>query len=149
MTCKDCYHYDVCHIRINSIDFLPVIKGKVSTSSIMYKECDDVEKHCLHFKDKSLIVELPCKVGDEIYVLNRGNIPQRMILDKPDIRCHCYKEDNLCMALCDDKKHGICAYRFKNDGSDIGKKVFRSKEEAEARLKELNQIANQKLHDKD
>lgn len=59
MTCKDCYHYDVCHLRINSIDFLPVIKGKISISSIMYKECDDVEKHCLHFKDKSRIVELP------------------------------------------------------------------------------------------
>lgn len=85
------------------------------------------------------IVELPCKVGDEIYVLNRENIPQKMILDEPDIRCHCYREHNLCMALCDDKKHGICAYRFKNDGSDIGKKVFCTKEEAEARLKELSE----------
>lgn len=84
------------------------------------------------------LVELPCKVGDEIYVLNRENIPQKMILDEPDIRCHCAKEDNLCMALCDDKKHGICAYRFKNDGSDIGKKVFRTKSEAETRLKELD-----------
>ena len=62
MTCKDCYHHDVCHIRINSIDFLPVIKGKVSRLSIMYKECDDVEKHCSHFKDKSRIIELPYKV---------------------------------------------------------------------------------------
>lgn len=83
------------------------------------------------------LVELPCKVGDEIYVLNRGNISQKMILDEPDIRCYCDKEDNLCMALCDDKEHSICAYRFKNDGSDIGEKVFRSKEEAEARLKEI------------
>lgn len=73
------------------------------------------------------LIELPCKVGKEIYVMNRGNIPQRMILDKPDIRCHCAKEDNLCMALCDDKKHGICAYRLKNDGSDIGKKFFLQK----------------------
>lgn len=85
------------------------------------------------------VIVLPCKVGDEIYVLNRGNIPQRMILDKPDIRCHCYKEDDLCMALCDDKKHGICAYRLKNDDSDIGEKVFLTKEEAEAKLKELNE----------
>lgn len=84
------------------------------------------------------LVELPCKVGEEIYVINRENIPQRMILDKPNIRCYCAKEDNLCMALCDDKEHSICAYRFKNDGSDIGEKVFRTKEEAEAKLKELN-----------
>lgn len=62
MTCKDCYHCDVCHRRINSIDFLPVIKGKVSISSIMYKKCDDVEKHCLHFKDKSRIIELPAYI---------------------------------------------------------------------------------------
>ena len=54
-------------------------------------------------------------------------------------RCHCAKEDNLCMALCDDIKHNICAYRFKNDGSDIGEKVFRTKSEAEAKLKELNE----------
>ena len=85
------------------------------------------------------LVELPCKVGNEIYILNRGNIPQKMILDEPDIRCHCAKEDNLCMALCDDTKRGICAYRFKNDGSDIGKKVFCTKEEAETRLKELKE----------
>lgn len=83
------------------------------------------------------LVELPCKVGEEIYVMNRGNIPQRMILDEPDIRCHCAKEDNLCMALCDDKKYGICAYRFKNDGSDIGEKVFLT-EEAKEKLKEIS-----------
>lgn len=117
MTCKDCYHYEVCG----------------------FEWCDsDALTFCKDFKDKSRIIELPCKVGYEIYVLNRGNIPQKMILDEPDIRCHCAKEDNLCMALCDDKKHGICAYRFKNDGSDIGKKVFRSKAKAEAKLKELN-----------
>ncbi len=66
MNCKDCIHYDVCHRRINSIDFLPVIKGKVSISSIMYKKCDDVEKHCLHFKDKSQIIELPIKATDKL-----------------------------------------------------------------------------------
>lgn len=56
MTCKDCIHDEVCHRRINSIDFLPVIKGKVSISSVMYKNCDDVEKCCSHFKDKSRII---------------------------------------------------------------------------------------------
>ena len=119
MTCKDCYHYDVCCELMKQLHWKP--------------------EPCNSFKDKSRIIELRCKVGDKIYVLNRGNIPQKMILDEPDIRCHCAKEDNLCMALCDDKKHGICAYRFKNDGSDIGKKVFRTKSEAEAesKLKEL------------
>lgn len=126
MKCKDCYHNEICPLWDDYND-IPYCDG--------YSDfCNNYD----HFKDKSLIVELPCKVGKEIYVLNRENIPQRMILDEPNIRCHCDKEDNLCMALCDDKKHGICAYRFKNDGSDIGEKVFRTKEEAEAKLKELN-----------
>lgn len=114
MACKECYHYDVCGFE------------KFDSEALTF---------CKDFKDKSLIVELPCKVGKEIYVLNRENIPQRMILDKPDIRCHCAKEDNLCMALCDDKRNGICAYRLKNDGSDIGEKVFLTKEEAEKKDK--------------
>lgn len=122
MTCKDCIHFDVCKFYNKNLP----------------EEYDPIEWQCDNFKDKSLIVELPCKVGDEIYVLNRGNIPQKMILDEPDIRCHCPKEKNLCMALCDDTKHNICAYRLKNDGSDIGEKVFLTKEEAEAKLKELN-----------
>lgn len=83
-------------------------------------------------------VELPCRVGEEIYVLNKENIPQRMILDKPDIRCYCPKEDYLCKASCDDMKHCYCVYHFNYDGSDIGEKVFRTKEEAEAKSKELN-----------
>lgn len=64
MTCEDCYHYDVCHRRINSIDFLPIIKGKVSISPILYKNCDDVGRHCLHFKHKSQIIELPMEAAD-------------------------------------------------------------------------------------
>lgn len=125
MTCKNCYHNEICPVW-DEYNEIPYNDG--------YSDfCNNYD----HFKDKSLIVELPCKVRDEIYVLNRENIPQKMILDEPDIRCHCAKEDNLCMALCDDKKHGICAYRFKNYGSDIGKKVFRTKSEAEAKLKEL------------
>ena len=138
MTCKDCYHCEACENRFAGLKQICV------DEPVKHLELNPaVEKCCENFKDKSLIVELPCKVGDEIYVMNRGNIPQRMILDEPDIRCHCAircycaNEDNLCMALCDDKKHGICAYRLKNDGSDIGEKVFLTKEEAEAKLKEL------------
>ena len=54
--------FDYLDEEVDEKYFLPVIKGKVSISSIMYKNCDDVEKHCLHFKDKSRIIELPYKV---------------------------------------------------------------------------------------
>ena len=134
MTCKDCYHCEACENKFAGLKKICV------DEPVKHLELNPaVEKCCESFKDKSRIIELPCKVGDEIYILNRENIPQKMILDEPDIRCHCTKEDNLCMALCDDKKHGICAYRLKNDGSDIGEKVFLTKEEAKAKLKELNE----------
>lgn len=82
------------------------------------------------------LVMLPCKVGGDLWVNDRDGKPRRMVLDAPDIRCHCAKEDNLCIVLCDSPKDGICAYRLKNDGTDIGKTVFRTREEAEAALKE-------------
>lgn len=120
MTCKDCIHYDVCHRRINSIDFLPFIKGKVSISSIMYKKCDDVEKHCLHFKDKSRYIELPCKVGDKVYKIVRsicfGNHIQEMTIKDFEIYANTDYEALILR---------------QND-------VFLDKSKAEEKLKELN-----------
>lgn len=128
MTCKDCYHYDVCHRRINSIDFLPVIKGKVSISSIMYKECDDVEKHCLHFKDKSRFVELPCKVWDTFFIisqrLEKGKYTEYFI-DERQVSCFEY----------DGKK--LTVYAFNGIDFDIDD-IYFDKSKAEAKLKELN-----------
>lgn len=133
MTCKnDCIHYDVCHRRINSIDFLPVIKGIVSTSSIMYKNCDDVEKYCRYFKDKSRIVELPnVEIGQELFYVDRytksveSDIVSKLIWEENDLGVDTgiWSENN-----------GFSEYF-----SDIGKNLFITKEKAEAKLKELNE----------
>lgn len=52
MTCKDCYHYELCHMRI--------------VFTMDYDEATDRVIHnaekCDNFKDKLLIIELPCKV---------------------------------------------------------------------------------------
>lgn len=74
MACKDCYHYEKCYFEALRTAHL---------TGRDYREivCIDNQISCKFFKDKSLIVELPCKAGKEIYVLNRENIPQRMILD--------------------------------------------------------------------
>lgn len=50
MTCKDCIHYDICE--------------KFYTDEDMR-----VLTYCSDFKDKSKYIELPCKVGDTVYVL--------------------------------------------------------------------------------
>ena len=80
------------------------------------------------------VVVLPCKVGDTLWVTGRDNVPREMELEAPDIRTVCTDEDNLCMSTCNRKPDGFCAYRLRNDGADIGKTVFLTREEAERAL---------------
>ena len=80
------------------------------------------------------LVVLPCKVGDTLWVTGRDNVPREVELEAPDIRTVCTDEDNLCMSMCNRKPDGFCAYRLRNDGADIGKTVFLTREEAEAAL---------------
>ena len=47
-TCKDCYHFDVCDFHITEL----------TTQKIA---------DCSHFKDKTLVFDLPCKVGDTVF----------------------------------------------------------------------------------
>lgn len=83
------------------------------------------------------LVVLPCKVGDTVWVTGRDNVPREMELEAPDIRAVCTDEDNLCMSTCNRKPDGFCAYRLRNDGADIGKTVFLTREEAEAALEAM------------
>lgn len=56
MTCKDCMYYFLCanSLTDNYIE------------NMLEKSVDD---NCIYFKDKSKIIELPCKVGDTVYVV--------------------------------------------------------------------------------
>lgn len=87
-------------------------------------------------KDGRLVV-LPCKVGGTLWVTGRDNVPREMELEAPDIRAVCTDEDNLCMSTCNRKPDGFCAYRLRNDGADIGKTVFLTREEAEEALEAM------------
>lgn len=95
-----------------------------------HKDADQL----LRAKVEGRLVVLPCKVGETAWVKDRAGVPREMRLCSPDIRFVCTDEDNLCMALCNRKPDGFCAYRLRNDGSDIGKTVFRTREEAESVL---------------
>jgi len=90
-------------------------------------------------KDGRLVV-LPCKVGGTLWVTGRDNVPREMELEAPDIRAVCTDEDNLCMSTCNRKPDGFCAYRLRNDGADIGKTVFLTREEAEAALEAMKDV---------
>lgn len=123
MTCKDCYHYDVCKFYNKNLP----------------EEYDPIEWQCDNFKDKSLVVELPCEIGTELFLSD--NITQhhrlkeyKFIGTRVVMVIECFEFQRTCKRFLDEH---------------FGITVFLTKEEAETKLKELNQIANQKLHDKD
>ena len=113
--------------------------NKILFNIIADTQIDDYDLNHLHElvqadRDGRCVV-LPVKVGESLWIHDRDGKPREMELDPPDIRCHCKEEDNLCMALCSAKNTGVCAKRLFNDGSDIGKTVFLTREAAEEALR--------------
>lgn len=115
--CENCIHYDACK-KISDVHGLTF--GSAA--------------FCNHFKDKSLFVELPCKVRDTVY-----------IIDEADDECG---EDYVLAVKVLNffiNEHGIAVnlalplgMRL-NTWMVVGKTVFLTKEEAEQKLKELRE----------
>lgn len=112
--------------KLAKMDFCPEQK-------VFYKNVLEM----LQADTEGRLVVLPCKVGDTAFVKDRAGVPLEMRLEAPDIRFVCTDEDSLCMATCNRKPNGFCAYRIRNDVSDIGKTVFLTREEAEAALEKM------------
>ena len=86
----------------------------------------DAEK-CGAFKNKANFVELPCKIGDIVYGLTFGEV-NAYVVEKMKFK---YTPDGLeCEEVKAMGKFGLM-FNFDN----IGKTVFRTREEAEAKLK--------------
>lgn len=97
-TCKDCIHYDVCEFHLSEKTTMTV-------------------DECMHFKDKSKFVEVPCKVSDTVYQIEEGfeiypSVISRIIYETKGIAF---------------------------DERAIGKAIFLTREEAEKALKEREQ----------
>ena len=101
---------------------------------VLHGELTEHIHELLRAEQDGRLVVLPCKVGDTLWVTGRDNVPREMELEAPDIRTVCTDEGNLCMSTCNRKPDGFCAYRLRNDGADIGKTVFLTREEAEKAL---------------
>jgi hypothetical protein len=85
-------------------------------------EIDDVYMKLKHYEDleeQGLLLKLPCKVGDYVYSIECDKI-EKYVVSSFDI----------CM-------HGIYAYQEEVFIGEMGFSVFTTKEEAEAKLKEL------------
>lgn len=127
-SCKDCVHVEVCE------DFT---KAKLSPKRAeeLLPVLREHGRTCDHFKDRSRFVELPCMVGDTVYVIESIAGEEKIIQDHVETLGIGYYAD------------GISIYQFdgvKTDGyfEDFGKTAFLTREEAEQALKEREENAN-------
>lgn len=124
MNCKDCFHYEVC-------------KGYEEFDFADHSKCDT-------YKDKSKIVELPCKVGNTVYILEyEDDIPidysgYIFIMANNDfafLSPMINGEDN-SIEICNEFYQRSLDYQD-NSGIIVPIAEIFTKEEAKARLKEL------------
>ena len=113
MTCKDCIHYKLCDL-----------------DDELYPS-ENVNEDCSYFKDKSRYIELPCKVGDTVYEPTRRGINIYKIT-----KIHISQNGKTFEWECID---GFYTNVYGFDDYKIGDTVFLTKEEAEAKLKELKE----------
>ena len=66
--CSKCIHYDVCKTWVDHSNSIV----DIISSDAMHISIDDTTT-CSSFKDKSLYKELPCNIGDTIYLTPRYN----------------------------------------------------------------------------
>ena len=121
MTCKDnCLYYEVCQ------DFKRNICKVCNLRHTEFKINRD--GLCDYFKDKSKYIELSCKVGDKIYrpVVDYVRVETVMLIIQRIFK------DELVVTLHTE----YSTYDLK----EIGDCIFLTKSEAEAKLKELQDV---------
>jgi hypothetical protein len=111
--CENCIHNVIC------------------SADAYFKSIEDCEKHCCHFKDKSLFVELPCKVGDDVWF----NTFKKNATVCVGIQPH--KVDRIDVVFVCDEKQFI---ETRIPIWQIGKTVFLTKTEAEEKLNEQKRL---------
>lgn len=137
VSCNDCLHIDVCEIRTCYMCDGGGFK------------CDDCEiysnyggkipsiKNCKHFKDRNRVVELPCKIGDKYYRVEKF-CTEGGYLDEPKLVSG--SDCEYCCEECN-KEYRVVEYQFNSiiqilqKEYYIGKTVFLTQEEAERALK--------------
>lgn len=107
--CENCIHYDVC------------------CKCDMYGDCAD---NCKSFKDKSLFVEYPCKIGDKMYFVCGSNIAEYEVYK--------IEYDFVFFRLYGENPNYVIEHReFVGMYPNPSRTLFLTKEEAERKLKEM------------
>lgn len=126
-TCADCVHVEVCTNFAKMI--LDAFDVSEDDAQCLLKKCTGDATVCNDFADRARFVELPCMVGDTVYVIESIAGEDKIIQDHVETMGIGYYAD------------GINIYQWdgvKTDGyfEDFGKTVFLTREEAEQALKE-------------
>lgn len=137
-TCKDCVHVEVCR------DFVLSTISDEKEKQAAEKKLSALENkmnidECNFFKDRSKFIELPCNVGDTVYMITgrTEKVRRKKILKHIIVECGV---DNFRIgdlgypsaALCDKDNN----WWYGIEPSDFGNLVFLTREEAEQALKE-------------
>lgn len=115
-SCKDCIHHEACDYWLSKER-----KHLISDEGFI----------CEHFKDHTRFVELPCKVGDKVYVLcveNKIQVKSIRIISILEATVIYYFDDEKFNSSLND-------YCCKDD---LGETVFLTRAEAEKALEERN-----------
>lgn len=108
--CKNCLHEDVCYAR--------EVYGKL-----------EKDEDCKSFKDKSLCVELPCKVGDTLYFPISHRVLAYDVIS--------FKYDGQYVKVVMENR--ISKSQMTLYKENVGKTVFLTKAEAERKLREVGE----------
>ena len=106
--CKDCMHEEVCNIFAGDLN-------------------EDGAEKCVCFKDRNRFVDLPCKVGDQVYYFNDSNYKKYEVCEIVGFHIDKYRVDFQIK---------LCGYKCFVDTEFLGEKIFLTREEAEQALKE-------------
>ena len=112
-SCKDCMHEKVCDYYAGDLN-------------------EEGAEKCVCFKDRNRIVELPCKVGDTVYVIDDMGDEEYSVAPCTisAIRYECKETDRKIIIMTES-----FLAPFTNSWV-LGKTVFLTREEAERTLKE-------------
>ena len=130
-TCKDCLHDEVCQSHCDE-------QHNEGCCSCMFVLCvySDKAEECPNFKDRSRIIELPCKLGDPVYIIRDCSCYN----GQPDgTKIKCSNKVYLGKRLRKDHCGYVSAEKFGlKHIADFGKTCFLTREEAETALEKLS-----------
>ena len=116
-SCKDCLHDEACSIFAGDLG-------------------EDGAEKCVCFKDRNRFVELPCKVGDAIYILTNDSptgIEESQVKKIELIKMQSKTKIRLTVPCVYDDWGSA---QWEIGVNDFGKTAFLTREEAEKALKE-------------